>query len=285
MTNPTMNTNQPLADGQVHKIFEVIDGPVRVRVSPGLEPRLVIPGLVLNTGDQVKVNSSSRQEVDNYVWWEHSKGWSAERSMDSTTVFMAPFDPTSINSPPSPFVFQKLPLDLNVMHWLFYYGNTEFAFQHGAEHNYDGYSQGLHGGLDFGHPGGAAVRAGVTGTFDGPGKSFGPNRLDVLVGNYRIIYGHLASPTTNLKKGDPVTVDTQLGIIDKTMQHTHIEIRQGTFIYNPLQFIPDQLRSDLLIKFPPTGPHAFHRGTKWQTPLDQPKITLGGPVIGPRAKS
>src|SRR5260221_8840809 len=92
------------------------------------------------------------------------------------------------------FQFQRLPLDLKDIYYFYYYGNTEFAFTDGKKNNYDGYSQGLHGGLDFGHGGGGVnVHAGVDGIFDygGDQKAFKPNRVGILVGRFRIFYGPL----------------------------------------------------------------------------------------------
>jgi hypothetical protein len=82
-----------------------------------------------------------------------------------------------------------------------------------------------------------------------------------------------------------VTPDTVVGVVDAGLRHTHIEIRyKNKFIYNPLLFIGDALRDQLIAKFPAKGEQAFYASngwTKWIMPLDQPVITVGGPVVGP----
>src|SRR5262249_40752763 len=100
------------------------------------------------------------------------------------------------------FQFKRLPVDLSKVDWVQYYGNTEFAFKQGQKgtkvgNSYHAYSQGLHGGLDLGsNAGGIPVFAGVNGVLDYSGNEhlFLPNRVDVLVGHFRIIYGHLVNP-------------------------------------------------------------------------------------------
>jgi murein DD-endopeptidase MepM/ murein hydrolase activator NlpD len=174
-----------------------------------------------------------------------------------------------------------------VIKWLYYYGNTVFAFRYGEQHNYNGYSQGLHGGLDFGHPGGVPVYAGVNGVWDGLGSAFGPNRVDVVIGDYRIIYGHLAKPA-NIARGTRIGPNTIVGEIDFGAQHMHLEIRyqSQTYILNPFLFMTQQMRDNLISRFPPEGDYAFYSSPRWRqwlTPLDQPTIIRGGPVIGPKA--
>jgi hypothetical protein len=83
----------------------------------------------------------------------------------------------------------------------------------------------------------------------------------------------------------PVTPDTVVGRIVFCLKHTHVEIRyQDKLIYNPMLFFADAMRDQLIKKFPPKGEHAFYSSngwTKWVTHLDQPVITVGGPVVGP----
>ena len=271
------------------KTLRVIDGPVVVRDSPTREPRALVKGKSFRTGQRVEVDANSRTEADGYIWWRHPDGWSAEKSLtDPTQVFMIEDVGSSTNT--GSVLFERLPLDLNVMQWFYYYGNTEFAFNFGQSKSYDAYSQGLHGGIDFGQSGGAQIVAGLSAsaqglcTYVGNQRKFGPNRVDVQVGSYLIIYGHVANPNAGLV-GQLVGPDTPIGFIDNEMRHTHLEIRLGSKIVNPLAFFPKPLEDALMAKFPPRGEFGFHSfGGKWEAPFDQPDIDVGGAVKGPRGK-
>jgi len=271
--------------------FMVVTDAVKVRTAPSLEPRTVISGRVLYRGTRITVDPTSREEADGYVWWRHSTGWSAERSIDGSTIFMMEYlegdseEQNTTNVPQPAFLFQNLPLDLSLVQWIQYYGNTIFAYNNGFQHNYHSYSQGLHGGFDLGHLGGASVCAGVEGVlkYSGNKRAFGPNRVDVQVNSYLIIYGHLANATT-LPEGTRVTPDTVLGQIDYNQQHVHLEIRYQQYIYNPLLFMPNTLCDALLARFPAEGSRRFcseNGWDQWLTVFDQPVITLGGEYIGP----
>jgi hypothetical protein len=265
------------------KTFRVINGPVNWRDKPTLEPRALIKGKSFRTGQLVEVDADSRTEADGYVWWRHSDGWSAERSLTAPLVLMIEEDQVLGASE----LFARLPLGLDIVRWVQYYGNTTFAYEHGKENNYDGYSQGLHGGLDLGHPGGAAVCAGIRAdlnpvcTYVGDQRDFRPNRVDITVGQYLIILGHLTNPDFSLV-GKSLTPDTVVGYIDSSKQHVHIEIRRGSKILNPLNFLPESLRTGLIGRFSPAGMFQPNGG-QWESPLDQPDIDIGGKVIGPRA--
>jgi hypothetical protein len=274
--------------GTQKRIFQVVTPALNVRTEPTVEPRTLLPSEQLRMGERVEAFANTRTEREGFVWWQHRTGWSVERTLDNREVLMA-----DINQglPPPPFLFQRLPMDLNTMRWLYYYGNTVFAFLYGRFNNYPGYSQGLHGGLDFGHPGGAPVYAGVNGIFDysGSERAFGPNRVDILVGNHLIIYGHLANPL-KLPRGTPVNPNTVVGQIDAGAKHMHLEIRfdktNQQLILNPFSFMPNAMFDELTKKFQPVGDYAFYRSSRWErwlTPLDQPTIVRGGPVIGPTA--
>ncbi|MBX3085091.1 MAG: cellulase family glycosylhydrolase [Anaerolineae bacterium] len=271
------------------KTLRVIDGPVVVRDAPTREPRALIKGKSFRTGQRIEVDANSRTEAEDYVWWRHKDGWSAERSLsDPAQVFM--IEDTGSTAVTGNVMFERLPLDLSVMQWFYYYGNTEFAFKFGTSKSYDAYSQGLHGGLDFGHPGGAPIVAGLSAsaqgkcTYVGNQRKFPPNRVDIQVGPYLLIYGHVANPNFNLQ-GQLVGPDTPIGVIDGEMRHMHLEIRLGGKIVNPLPFFPKPLEDAVLAKFPPRGEFGFHSfGGKWEAPFDQPDIDVGGVVKGPRGK-
>lgn len=257
---------------------------LNTRTEPATDPRTLIAGAQLGRGQRVTFLKNSRTEAEGFVWYKHSGGWSAERTLDRREVYLVDID----DPLPAPaFQFERLPVDLNLQRWFYYYGNTVFAFRYGDQNNYGGYSQGLHGGLDFGHPGGIPIYAGVNGVWDGLGSAFGPNRVDVVIGDYRIIYGHVAKPA-NIPRGTRVNPNTVVGEMDFGAQHMHLEIRyqSQTYILNPFIFFPQTLRDQIIAKFPPQGDFAFYSSTRWQkwlTPFDQPTIIRGGPVIGPKA--
>ena len=265
------------------KAFRVIDGPLSVRTEPSLEAATKKKGVVLRTAQRVEVDLASRTEVEGYVWWQHRDGWSAECSVDLREVFLRD-DAQFLAS--SERLFQTWPIDFSTIQWIHYYGNTTFAFEHGAEHNYDGYSQGIHGGLDFGHPGGTTIVAGIQPgldaicTYVGDERSFRPFRVDIQVGQYLLIYGELTRPL--IRPSDRVGPDTVIAITENiSNRHLHLEIRSGSRILNPLNFFPPELCEGLFQRFNPVGD--FQPFDRWQSPLDQPEIKLGGPVIGPRA--
>jgi murein DD-endopeptidase MepM/ murein hydrolase activator NlpD len=265
------------------KIFRVVSGPVNWRTSPTLEPRALIRGKYWRTGQTVEVDADSRTEAEGYVWWQHSEGWSAERSLTTTIVFMVEENQVVGASD----LFSRLSMDLNVIQWVQYYGNTTFAYENGKANAYDSYSQGLHGGIDLGGASGKAVYCGIRAdlnpvcTYVGNQRAFGPNRVDITVGEYLVIYGHLATPDFGLL-GKSVTPDTVLGYIDSTQRHVHIEIRKGGKILNPLNFMPESLRATFIGRYSPSGVFQPNGGV-WETPLGQPDIEIGKGLIGPRA--
>ena len=272
-------------DKEPTKTFLVSTLLLNVRSAPEVDARTLIPGSQLQQGEKVEVLERSRRVSEGFVWWEHRTGWSAEKRADGSEVYMVDVES---ELPPPDFLFERSPVDLDDMRWFYYYGNTVFAYLYGRDHNYHGYSQGLHGGLDFGHPGGIPIFAGVNGIFDygGSGRSFGPNRVDILVGNYRIIYGHVSQPLS-LPRGTAVSPDTVIGQMDFGARHMHLEIRfKDQYMLNPLTFMPKTIQDKIIAKFPPEGDFAFYSSERWQkwlTPFDQPTIILGGPVIGPTA--
>lgn len=62
-------------------------GKVRVRAQPntsGAEVRWI------QATEIVKCDKSSRTEAAGYIWWKHNDGWSAEKSLDGSQIFMIP---------------------------------------------------------------------------------------------------------------------------------------------------------------------------------------------------
>lgn len=268
------------------RTFRVIDGPVRVRDHPTLEPRALIKDKNLRTGQDVDVDADSRTEAEGYVWWQHKDGWSVERGLHSPEVFM--IDKKLMLDPGD--LFERLPLAIDQVRWTQYYGNTTFAFAEGQAHGYDNYSQGLHGGIDLGNPGEVPVCAGIRAdlnpicTYVGDQRAFRPNRVDVEVGPFKVVFGHLIRPDFTLQN-KAVAPDTVLGFVGAPERHLHLEIRNKseTRIMNPFNFLPDALRDLLLQRFPADEDYQPNHG-QWETPLDQPEIIVGGKVIGPRGR-
>ncbi|MBL8134236.1 MAG: peptidoglycan DD-metalloendopeptidase family protein [Anaerolineae bacterium] len=302
------------------RTFVIMNGPLGVRTNPRINARRLY---TLQPGAYIEVDAQSRTEADKFVWWRHRDGWSAEKTIDERSIYMRdratliPPPPSGSNGSGEPvftvtpiridqvdlpydvntlplrdLMFQLLPVESSQIEWVQYYGNTNFAYRHGKAWNYDGYCQGLHGGFDFGVSPGTRVpvRAGVHGTVLRPGLKFSPRRVDIRVGDYLIIFGHLHAETPRVPPGMDVNPDTVIGTIASSVAfspHVHVEIRYPypSFhtIINPLLFMPDVLRARLLAFPTDFYSHALN-WTRWGTPFDQPVISLGGRVIGPRAR-
>ncbi len=291
---------------------------LNVRDRPALSGALV--GTKIPAGTLLDVDATSRTEADALIWWRHATGWSAERAISNSLIFMVeaaggtgsgtspqpvtpppppppPADPTVVGIPNDVLDVSKLPqrdalvarhpLDLSIVNWVQYYGNTQFAFTDGARWGYDGYAQGLHSGIDYGGPSahGKPVFAGVFGRFVRVDR-FG---IRINTGNYIVIYQHLI-PARTFARDESITPDTVLGTFDMSLgsnAHVHFEIRPigERHIINPLIMMPIPMRLALMTKYVPWTSH-FQRTaawTQWQSPLEQPVITVGAQRIGPRA--
>jgi hypothetical protein len=294
-TAPTTPTESQPPPPQ--KAFKVASVKVRVRSQPHLRGWMV---RWLDPGTLLDVDGGSRTEADGYVWWRHNEGWSAERNLVGSEVYLVdPSTPVDIpaprtNEPPTvdtlplrDSLFADLPVALNRTLWWQYFGNNVYAYRIWSQGTrWYKYTQSLHGGLDFGNSWtrGVPVVAGVTGTFKYHDRIHTqPNGLWVKVGDYTVIYGHLANPRL-FRVDDPIQPDTVLGELDFGGQnHLHLEVRyRDRWIINPLLLMPEAMRHALIAKFPPSDEY-FYPWHQWQTPLDQPIITLGGDPIGPSA--
>jgi len=67
--------------------FRVGATPVRIRRAPGLGAE---PVGWLAAGALFAADVASRTELDGHVWWQHSGGWSAGRTLDGAAVYFAP---------------------------------------------------------------------------------------------------------------------------------------------------------------------------------------------------
>jgi hypothetical protein len=241
----------------------------------------------LRQGEELLLSDhpSYRVEADGFVWRRHEQGWSAERSLDGKEEYLLSIDALPLLGQ----LIRRHPVRLEEIDWVQYYGNTSFAQRYGIYHNYHRFSQGLHSGLDYGVFSRSAANppifAGLEGLFAGRGLKYGPNRVDVLVGDYRIIYGHIGRPV-RLPRQALVKPDTVMGVIENSRLHLHLEVRyRDRYILNPLLLMPPDLADEFISRFPPE-PQTFVRTDLWQkwlTPYDQPVIRLGGEVIGPTA--
>jgi hypothetical protein len=290
---------------------------VKVRGEPSTNPK----GLIIKNiqrGAVLVCDMSTLTEADNYYWVRHDIGWSAIRSLDGKTTFLVepgslpglvaigPDGPKAADLPQLAKLITRLPVNIADTPWFQYYGNNMFAMRNGAKYGYDRYSQGLHGGLDFGNSDKPVpVWAGVEGKFlktEYPS----PNNARVFVqtADYVVIYQHITN-IRNFAPNQAITPDTQIGDIEhhsinNGWDHLHFEIRfMKDWIINPLllmtpeivklltdKFNPAKLNEGYMKDFPKSKLNFFYTTDaykKWATPLDQPMIKLTGPVIGPRA--
>jgi hypothetical protein len=297
---PTPSTPTESQPPPPTKEFKVGSVKVRVRGDANLVGRMV---RWLDPGTLLEVDGNSRTIADGYIWWRHNEGWSAERNIIGSEVYLVdPSTPVDIpaprtNEPPTPdklplrdSLFVHSPVEFSKVLWWQYFGNNVFACNIWRQGQFwYKYAQSLHGGLDFGNSRerGVLVTAGTTGTFKFHDRNnTRPNGLWVKVGDYTVIYGHLANPRL-FRVGDPIGPDTVLGELDFGGQnHLHLEVRyRDRWIVNPLLLMPEEMRSAIIRKFPPDDDYFFRdsRWSQWIQPLDQPVIILAGPVIGPNA--
>ena len=282
------------------KDFKVASVKVRVRGAANLLGNMV---RWLDPGTLLTVDGNSRTEADGYIWWRHNEGWSAERNIVGSEVYLVdPSTPVDIpaprtNEPPTvdalpmrDLLFVHLPVEFSKILWWQYFGNNVFAWRIWSQGTFwYKYAQSLHGGLDFGNSRekGVQVTAGTTGTFKFHDRNnTRPNGLWVKVGDFTVIYGHLTNPRL-FRVGDPIGPDTVMGELEFGGQnHLHLEVRyRDRWIINPLLLMPEDMRNQLIKRFPPSDDY-FYRDDSWKSwlqPLDQPVIVLGGPVVGPHA--
>lgn len=294
------------------RYLRVTNGPLSVRAEANTSASR---RGTLNQGDEIEVDSASRIEAVGYVWWKHAVGWSAERSLDSSTIFMEQISaltkppvtvivtPTPTPTTPGVFqaepIFSRLPVDINQTAWVQYFGNTQFAYNIRKEgKTWYNYSQSLHGGFDFGNSApGIPIYAGLEGKvvkLERNSSNYSPNYLMVRTGSrnqFLVVYGHIAAPN-NFNVGDRVTPDMILARIDSGGQnHLHLEVRfEDMQIVNPLLVMPDVLRDSITMRWSNYSQHFYRDATwtQWQTPYDQPILKLSAPgaveILGPHGR-
>jgi hypothetical protein len=285
------------------------------------EPSTSSMGLLIRTmqrGAVLLCDMATLTEAENYYWVRHDIGWSAIQSVDGKTIFLAEAGtipglvaisadgPKATDLPQLGKLITRFPVNITDTGWFQYYGNNMFAMRNAASFGYDRYSQGLHGGLDFGNndrP--IPVFAGVEGKYLRTEYPSPKNaRILVQAGDYTIIYQHLTH-IRSFTPGQIISPDTHLAdvehhSINNGYDHLHFEIRfMKDWIINPLLMMPPEFMKLITDKFDPTKPNSgyikdFPKSKlncfyttdtykKWASPLDQPMIKLAGPVIGPRA--
>ncbi|MEQ8673200.1 MAG: M23 family metallopeptidase [Aggregatilineales bacterium] len=297
------------------KVFFQVANTVKVRNQPSTDPG----GWVIRSikrGEVLECDMDSLIEADGYFWLKHAMGWSAWQDVYGQTVFLGL--PGTIKGlvaigPDGPDVTQiegynsvitRQPVDIEDLQWFQYFGNNVFGYVNGKSYGYDNYSQGLHGGLDYGNSfrAGVNIYAGINGTFVKADYARARNwKVYLKAGDLTFIYQHITG-IRNFTPGQPITPDTVLAQIEHNSvggwDHLHFEIRfLDKWIVNPLLFMTDDIRDELLMYFNPEKPNTswpktgseynfFFKTadwTKWTNPLDQPVLKLAGSLIGPRA--
>jgi len=88
------------------KRFQVRGVQVRVHREPRLDGTLV---KWLSPGQSVQVDPVSRIEADGYVWWKHSEGWTAERTLDGAEIYLTALDEESSEAGQEQAQLKELP--------------------------------------------------------------------------------------------------------------------------------------------------------------------------------
>src|SRR5690606_30802297 len=93
------------------KRFRIMSRSVNVRAAPSLSSRAVSASL--RAGMEIVVRADAWRESDGYVWWQHSTGWSAERTINSNQRLMMDLTPeiprVDPNQPPVPAPTPPIP--------------------------------------------------------------------------------------------------------------------------------------------------------------------------------
>lgn len=219
---------------------------LNVRSSPSTGASLVRK---LRAGAEFHSDPSSAVLSDGYVWHFHDAGgWSALGlagvSWDEAFV-MRLGPPKKASLPMYGTLFVSSPVDLGRVDWVQYFGDTTFARRYGRAHNYDGYSQGLHGGFDFGLSSEMSDFAvPVFASLEGVVALKLGNQVWVEAGPYKVGYIHLEDIPPRLEVGQRVLPDTFLGNISRhefprSNVHLHLEVvYDGRYLVNPAELMP-----------------------------------------------
>ncbi len=300
---PSRAESAPAAPAR--RILRVTTPFLNIRAAPSLSAAVIGSAL----GGERLTQVGEPREADGFRWLQHERGWSAERRLDSSEVFVEEAQeqplpvPDQVELPDGKSfrpaeLFTRLPVSLAQTQWIQYFGNTRFAYNLTTDRNAQRrraylYAQGLHGGIDFGTPNtDVPVLAGTSGRVTAIRLNtdmYAPNFVMLVNGSYTVIYGHIANVAVSL--GQSVTPDTRIADVDTAHNganaHLHLEVRyQGQWIISPLLVMRADLRQALINKFDNFALE-FQPFDKWQTPLDQPVLKLSNAaqavVIGPAA--
>lgn len=294
MLNPPLALPGKWQDGTPYRYFEVVNGPLSIRREPDISADRI--GTLYNR-EQIEVDPETRMVLKGLVWWRHVQGWSVERAVTGPQVFLKPL--RALTQAPStggftPFpIFTHHPVALSDTQWVQYFGNTRFAYNLRLQRKYwYNYSQGLHGGFDYGCNRAVPVYAGVEGNIIDVRYNtsvYTPNFTRVRVGPFMVIYGHIAAPA-DFKAGAAVTPKTILGYIDAGGQnHLHLEVRYRNQIVNPLLVMPEEMRQSITSRWKNASKHFYSDAlwSQWLSPMDQPILELQTKgrevIIGPHA--
>lgn len=96
---PTPPTPEP--EAAPIRYFRVTDGPVTIRKAA--DPASEKVGEIAN-GVVIEVNPDSRTTNAGFVYWQHDKGWSAERRIGGAAPFMTPSAEPPPPAPPAPVI-------------------------------------------------------------------------------------------------------------------------------------------------------------------------------------
>lgn len=305
----------PLPEHLKGKVALQVAQVTKVRGKPSTDPRgMVIVNL--KPGKVLEVDMDTLVEADGYYWVKHAQGWSAIQSIDGKTRFLAEAGsiagmiaigaegPKAQDLPHYRALVTQLPVALTDIQWFQYFGNNMWAYTEGKKYGYDRYSQGLHGGLDFGNSQRAGIKvvAGVEAQYVKTDFSRKNNGKIILQnGHYQFIYQHITNPRSfapnQIIKADTVLGDIEHHSIDNGWDHLHFEVRfMDEWIINPLLLMTEAVYNSLIGRFNPAKPNTSYtktdstlncfyqsaRWSKWTTPLEQPMIKLAGQCVGPR---
>ena len=226
--------------------LRVGDEQLNVRVAPRRSAARVTR---LNPGAHFRSDPTSALQADGFIWHFHDAGgWSAIGPIDGgwASAFV---DQVSVTQKRDlPFygeLFVSAPVDLGRVDWIQYFGDTAFARRFGNRLNYDGYAQGLHGGLDFGvDRSTASFGVPVFASLYGTVSSATANQVWVESGPYSVGYVHVEDTPMSIEIGSEVQPDTFLGNISRTDHaatnlHLHLEvIYGGRYLVNPAELMP-----------------------------------------------
>jgi len=276
--------------------YQVIDGPLNVRKQPSIQDT---PFLTIAEGYTFVVDYYEQEAIiDSYIWVKHERGWSAIAKSDGSENYAVILSDKNVHhrgrteqDPDAPNylpnlgnLFIRLPVDLDKVSWVQYYGNTWFAYNLGHNYNYHRYSQGFHPGFDFGNLSRTlTIYAGLHGKVIYKNK----NEIHIQTDNYVVAYQHLhqVKPISIDSSVEPDTILGYTDPLDFHSNHLHVEIRYNRWLVNPLILMRRQLVDKILEAFDPIKNNSFvytMSWNKWTEPLDQPIIKTWGSIIGPK---